>query len=120
MNDIDSQDIQSEELRSGKGRRSGGGRIEMRDSRFSMFLGLLWTALGAIALGLLAWAASSISELNINVSSMKVEISGLNRRLDVKDARDDRQDDQISEVKRDVYTLEGKNLRGGPEVSNGR
>lgn len=104
----------------GSGISSRGASIDIRDSRFSTFLGILWTALGAIALGLLAWAASSISELNVNVAQLNVQIAGLNKRVDVKDVRDDRQDDQIIDLRRDVSVLDGRQLRGGAEVKRAR
>lgn len=91
-----------------------GATITLKDPRVSRVINWIWAALGAGFLWTASRATSYISEMSINVAKMTVQIEGLNRRLDVKDARDDKQDASISDLQQDVSVLEGRNLRGGP------
>lgn len=90
-----------------------GATISMKDPRVSRVINWIWACLGAGFLWIASRATSYISEMSINVAKMTVQIEGLNRRLDVKDARDDKQDVSISDLQQDVSVLEGRNLRGG-------
>jgi hypothetical protein len=67
-----SQDIneQADEVRSGKGRKSGGAAIEMMDSRVSKAMSWLWSALGFALVSVVGIAANNLYQLNLTVNRM--------------------------------------------------
>ncbi len=87
---------------------------EVRDTRVTTAIawcgGIFATAMVLIG----SWIATSITSLNTNVTRLVVLTEGLTSRQDKSDTRDDRQDDKIIDLQRDVSTINGKNLRGGP------
>ena len=99
-----SLDSDNEDVRSGKGREDGGARIELRDSRVSAGLQVFWGCLGVVLVGMAAWTATSINELNLNMARVLT-------RLDQKDERDLRQDDDLRGLNHDVAELQGKTFR---------
>lgn len=109
MNDIDDQ---AEEVRLGKGAKSGGAGVLIQDSRFSSVINWVWIGMGSIAISLLGIAANNLYQLNITVA----------RGLDADAARDIRLSDhelRIRQVEKDLNTVEGRVFRGvdGYDVS---
>jgi len=112
-------DDQSEELRSGKGRRSGGGSISIRDSRMSALVGIGLAITPIAVVGIGAWIANSIGNLNTTVTRLVVQNEAIIKRLDQNDAHDERQDvrmdsqeDRINQSRADIAALGGPNYRG--------
>ena len=116
MSDIDEQ---AEDVRNGGKRASDGARVEMRDSRMSALVGIGLASTPLAVLGIGAWIASSIADLNVTVAKLVTQNEAIFRRLDDNDHRDDRQDikneqqdENIDQLGRDIASMGGPNYRG--------
>lgn len=115
MSDLDEQ---SEQVR-GRGAHSGGGSVQIRDSRMSRLVGIGLAITPIAVVGIGAWIANSISTLNTTVTRLVVQNEAIMRRLDDGDRRDDRQDthmevidDRVAQTERDIASMGGPNYRG--------
>lgn len=107
MTDLDEA---NEEVRGGKGRREdGGASIVYRDPRVSKALGWFWGVVGAGIAGGSWIAASNLYQLNISVNRMTDNNAVVAAQLQDHEAR-------LRQAERDLNTIQGRNLRGGPEV----
>jgi hypothetical protein len=75
------------------------------DPRVTAGVNWMWPTIGALVVGLQIWLITSVNETNINIAKLIV-------RMDSKDGRDDRQDNQIQENTRGLAEVRGKVLRG--------
>lgn len=116
MSDLDEQ---AQEVRGKGGDRYSGASVSMRDSRMSavVSIGLAITPLAVVGIG--AWVATSINELNNTVTRLVVQYESIQRRQDETDKRDDRQeahmqttDDRVTQTERDIASMGGPNYRG--------
>ena len=114
MSDLDDQ---QDEVRSGKGRQSGGAYIRMADPRVSKVLSWFWTALGTAFVAGVYWVGSSINTLNSSVVRILAQNEAVLARLDRNDSYDDRQEEHINSMDKRLVVVEsvtGVQLRGGP------
>jgi hypothetical protein len=112
-------DDQNEDVRSGKGRKSGGASVSIRDSRMSALVGIGLAITPIAVVGIGAWIANSIGNLNNTVTRLVVQNEAIIRRQDQNDAHDDRQDarmdaadERTNQNSRDIAALGGPNYRG--------
>lgn len=112
MSDLDEQ---SEEIR-GRGNRSGGASIHVRDGRFSRVIGWAAVSVGGLFVSGLIWTANTLVSIKESLATMAttmVNQATVNTRLD---AKNDQQDARLNQHDREIATLEGKNLRGGTDA----
>ncbi len=117
MTDIDEQ---SEALLTSKGRReSGGASLSIRDSRMSALVGIGLAVTPIAVVGIGAWIANSIGNLNTTVTRLVVQNEAIIKRLDQNDAHDARQDnrmdfqdERLNQTEKDIVSLGGPNYRG--------
>jgi hypothetical protein len=120
MTDIDEQ---SEEIRGRGLRQSGGGSISSHDPRFShardWAMGILAVLIGAAII----WFGSTLVSIKESLATLaatsSAQTAAIVAQLNKNDSRDDAQDARVNGIDGRVYTLEGRNLRGGPEVRRG-
>lgn len=88
----------------------------VQDSRVSR--GLAWAAgvIGSLLVIALTFCANNLWQLNLTMRDVLAENKAFLSRMDRVDRRDDRQDVDIRDLQRNVATIEGRNLRGGPHV----
>jgi hypothetical protein len=98
------------------GGEHGGARISLRDGRVSKVLAWCYGSIGmAIVTG--TWvAANNLYQINLTLAAYAVSKQEFDRQLVEIRALNERQEDHINAVDRRVYTLEGRNLRGGPDA----
>jgi hypothetical protein len=108
-------DEQAEEVRGKHGRRSSAS-ISSLDPRVSRGISIFMGSLGIVAVAVVGWVAMSINELNVNVGKLVTRLDSKEFRDDTQDTRISRAEDRIEDLNRDVSTLEGRNLRGGPNA----
>lgn len=110
-------DDQNEGVRGGKGSdRSGGGFIEMRDSRVSN--GIAW-AMGILAVCIgsaILWVGSTLVGIRESLATLaatsSAQTAAVVAQLNRNDLRDESQEARLNNIDGRVYTLEGRNLRG--------
>jgi ubiquinone biosynthesis protein UbiJ len=112
VSDIDDQ---SEEVR-GKHGRTSSASISSLDPRVSRGLSIFMGCLGVVAVAVGAWVGTSINQLNVSVGRLAERIEAKESRDVTQDTRISRAEDRIENLNRDVATLEGRNLRGGPNA----
>jgi hypothetical protein len=112
-------DDQNEELRS-KGRKSGGGHVEMHDARFSSLIKWVWAALGGVAVLIGLGVYSKLSSINdtliaavSDIKNQGAQVAEL--KIEVRDLRGAQ-----GAMQRQVDSLEGKTLRGIEEMKRER
>jgi hypothetical protein len=108
-------DDQSEEVR-GKHGRTSSASISSLDPRVSRGIAWLMGILGTVAVLMGAWVASSINSLSVNVARLAERIEAKESRDVTQDTRISRAEDRIEDLTGDVRTIEGRNLRGGPNA----
>lgn len=84
-------------------------------------VGLAVTPIAVVGIG--AWIANSIGNLNATVTRLVTQNEAIINRLNTNDSLNDRQDTRLLNVEQKVYTLEGKAMRGVPfdqEARRGR
>ena len=115
MSDLDEQ---AQEVRGKGGDRSTGASIEMHDSRLSRLIAWGLGALGTVSLGVGGLAVSTLISLRDDVRDLKTTVSLINQANSDRATRAETRIDGLEQQTRDlsgrVYTLEGRNLRGGP------
>jgi hypothetical protein len=107
--DIDDQ------LRKPKNGHTSSASIASHDSRVTRGIAIFMGCLGVAAVGVVGWVAISINELNVNVARLVTRLDSKEFRDDTQDTRISRAEDRLETVTGAVRTLEGKNLRGGPD-----
>jgi hypothetical protein len=109
-------DTQSQDLRSGRGGRSGGAQQTVNDPRLTKILGWLAAGLLATTIGVGSWVATSINGLTTAVAETTVTIRHMATTQATADARNelrnDQQDSRINQLDRDVAEVHGKIFRG--------
>lgn len=123
MTDDNNSDL--EELKIDRQRRAmlrgerGGASIELRDRRMSALVGIGLAITPVAVVGIGAWIANSIGNLNSTVTRLIVQQEVILKRLDQNDDHDDRQDarmdyqdERIQQTEKDVVALGGPNYRG--------
>ena len=100
-------------------RSRGGAAIEVRDSRVSALVGVGLAVTPIAVVGIGAWIARSIADLNVTVARLVTQNEAVIKRLDQNDAHDERQDlrmdnqdDRINQNSRDIASMGGPNYRG--------
>ncbi len=109
-------DDQSAEVRGKGGDRSGGASIHVRDGRFSRLIGWAAVSVGGLFVSGLIWTANTLVSIKESLATMAttmVNQATVNTRLD---AKNDQQDARLNQHDREIATLEGKALRGGPDA----
>ena len=98
---------------------TGGASIRMEDSRFTHLIGWSALAVGGLFVTFLIWIGSTLVGIKESMASMAAtmgeQAKALAARVDRNDQLDERQEQHINYVDGRVYTLEGRNLRGGAE-----
>jgi hypothetical protein len=96
------------------GLNSRGASIVIKDPRMSKLLAWFYGSLGmACVTG--SWiAANNLYQINLTLAADAIVKQEMARQLAEQRALNERQDEHINAVDRRVYTLEGRNLRGGP------
>jgi hypothetical protein len=107
-----------EQIEGRKRGHSSSASVTSHDPRFSRLLSWFMGALGVGALGVGGWVATSINQLNASVTRLVAQGEAKDYRDQTQDARISRAEDRIEDLRSDVSTLEGKNLRG--EARRGR
>lgn len=99
----------------------GGASIAIQGGRaFSKLVAWFWGALGMAAVTGLWIAGNNLYQINLTLAANAVRDQEQDRQLAEMRALNDRQEDHINSVDRRVYTLEGRNLRGGPNAPDTR
>jgi len=99
--------------------RKGGGVVSVRDSRMSAVVGVGLAITPVAVVGIGAWIANTITNLNTTVTRLVTQNEEIIRRLDSNDAHDSRQDsrmdfqdERINQNGRDIASMGGPNYRG--------
>lgn len=85
------------------------------DPRVTKGIGVVVGLMGLAALSIGTWIGATLVGLRESVATIVAQNASLIQRLDKNDVRDDAQDMRINGIDGRVYTLEGRNLRGGPQ-----
>jgi hypothetical protein len=93
-----------------------GSTTNVPDTRVSKFIAWGWTALGAAFVTGVWLAANNLWEINRTLAKDAVYKEWMAQQLADVRALNDRQEDHINAIDRQVQTWEGRNLRGGPVV----
>lgn len=96
-------------------RESGGAAIEVRDPRVSAAAQWVMNILQGLIVLVLAFVANNLYQVNLTLAADAVSKQEMARQLSEVRGVNERQEEHINYVDRRVYTLEGKNLRGGPD-----
>lgn len=107
-------DEQSADVRGRGKRESGGARIEQHDPRVTAAAQWVMNILQGLIVLVLAFVADNLYQVNLTLAADAVSKQEMARQLAENRALDERQEEHINSVDRRVYTLEGRNLRGGP------
>lgn len=96
------------------GRESGGAtqRINRRDPVVNRIVKVFWGALSLASVGVAAWFAHNLADLNTNVTTLIAQMNSVIVKQAQKDAHDEYQDSRIDNLTGDVRRLEGKTFRG--------
>lgn len=112
MSDLDDQ---AEDVRTGRGRQSGGASNDMQDARVSR--GITWVLgiIGSLLVVALCFCANNLWQLNLTMRDVLTQNKTTVAQLSDHELR-------LRQVERSISTIEGRNLRGGPqqEVPRGR
>lgn len=115
MTDLDEQ---ARVVRGEGKRENGGAHIDIRDGRVNGFLAILSSLTPMAIMGIGVWIGSSLISIKESLATigatMTTQTSAINARLDDKDFKDREHDGRLNQLDRDVSTLNGRNLRGGP------
>lgn len=105
----------------GKGANSSaGGSIQMRDSRMSVLVGIGLAVTPVAVVGIGAWIANSIANLNTTVTRLVTQNEAVIARLNAADIVNDKQDGRLLNVEQKVYSIEGRVMRGIQEGKDPR
>lgn len=103
-----------------KGQTDGGARMDLRDSRVSKFIAWGVGVIGTVCTTLAVIAVTTLIGLRDDVLAIKITMNAANQATASTTAlltqRIDSHEQWIRNVDGRVYTLEGRNLRGGPEL----
>jgi hypothetical protein len=101
-------------------KREGGASMTVRDTRMSALVGIGLAITPIAVVGIGAWIANSIGNLNQTVTRLIVQQEVILKRLDNNDDHDDRQDvrmnyqdERITQTEKDMVAIGGPNYRGG-------
>lgn len=116
----DDIDEQAEQVR-GRGRgEDGGASIRIRDPRVTGLINWVWATLGGVGLLIGIGVYNKLSEMNDTLirAVAKIDTQG----TQISDLRTEvgKQRDELSALRAQVYTLEGRTLRGIAEASRVR
>lgn len=111
----DEQQDQLREIHAAKGGR-GPQQIIGRDPRVSAAAAWLMNVLQGLIVIALAFVANNLYQVNLTLAADAVTKQEMSRQLAELRLKNDQQDQHIDYVDRRVYTLEGRNLRGGQRV----
>lgn len=114
-------DEQQDQLRGIHASKGGGGgpRQEIgQDPRVSAAAAWFMNLLQGLVVIALAFVANNLYQINLTLAADAVTKQEMARQIAEVRAKNDQQDQHIDYVDRRVYTLEGRNLRGGPARGN--
>ena len=100
--------------------RQGGGRIQMRDDRVSRVMAWLAVTLGSAFVTGVWIAANNLFEINRTLAANAVQVQWMSQQIAEAKELNERQEEHINAVDRRVYTLEGRNMRSGPDAETRR
>jgi hypothetical protein len=115
------QDEQNEELRSGKGRKSGGAYMggDTHDPLFRKFMMWTWGSFGLVFMGMQIWLVSNVADIKATLPLYANKDVQLDAHLASTDKRVDRLEDKQDALRSRVDQLDGRGMRGGPEPKRG-
>jgi hypothetical protein len=118
LSDIDEQ---NEDLRS-KGQRSGGAylSVDTRDPLFRKFMMWTWGSFGLLFMGMQVWLVSNVADIKASLPLYANKDLQLDAHLASTDKRVDRLEDKQDALRSRVDQIDGRGMRGGPEVKRGR
>lgn len=108
-------DDDNAQLLGARGKRESGGAAITRDPRVSAAQQWLMNVLQGLIVIALAFVANNLYQVNLTLAADAVSKQEMVRQLSDVRSVNERQEEHINYVDRRVYTLEGKNLRGGPD-----
>ncbi len=116
-----SLDTDNEDVRSGRGNReSGGASITVEDVRVSKAIAWVWAAIGSLALLVGVGVYTKLADLNDTLIRAVVQIENQGNQIrEIKGQLAEQQRD-IDALRVQMYSLEGKTLRGIEGVKHGR
>lgn len=115
----DEQQDQLREIHASKG-GGGGARISMRDGRVSALINWIWAALGSVALLIGIGVYNKLSDLNDTIIRAVVQIENQSNEIkEIKSQQAEMRKDMDS-LRAQMYSLEGKTLRGIEGISRGK
>jgi len=98
--------------------RSAGAIASVRTAGVSGFTAIMQSLTPMVIMGIGVWIGSSLISIKESLATigatMATQTTAINARLDDKDIKDREHDGRLNQLDRDVSTLNGRNLRGGP------
>jgi hypothetical protein len=100
--------------------KSGGASISMRDGRLTSLISWVWASLGAVGLLIGVGVYNKLADLNDTIIRAVVQIENQSNEIkDIKAQQAEMRKDMES-MRNQMYSLEGKTLRGISEIGHAK